>query len=169
MVNYVKKGVAMVEERGDMAAELGVMGVFLGEFQHSLDPKKRLTIPSEWRAQVSVPQSLFVLPDFYHKCLNVFPASVMAEKMEKMKKQSMSDRKAMEFARILGSASDLVSWDGQGRIRIKDKLLEFAGLDEQVLMVGAMYKFQLWKPENRPDAGEIDQVQLAEAGRYINF
>ena len=159
----------MVKSDSDVQGLISGLGVFFGEFQHSLDPKKRLTIPSEWRTQVTGPQGLFILPDFHHKCLNVFPAAVMAEKMEKMRKHSMSDRKAMEFARILGSASDLVSWDGQGRIRMKDKLLEFAGLEDQVLLVGSMYKFQLWKPENRPDGGEIDQDQLAEAGRYIDF
>jgi MraZ protein len=169
VVECVKKGVKMGSSDSNVQSVTSGLGVFFGEFQHSLDPKKRLTIPSEWRAQVSGPQGLFVLPDFYHKCLNIFPAAVMAEKMEKMRKHSMSDRKAMEFLRILGSASDLVSWDGQGRIRVKDRLLEFAGLEDQVLMVGAMAKFQLWKPENCPDTGEIDQSQLAEAGRYIDF
>lgn len=152
-----------------MEHELTGLGVFFGDFQHSLDPKKRLTIPSEWRAQVTGQKGLFVLPDFFHKCLNVFPASVMTEKIEKMRRHSLSDRKAMEFARILGSASDLVSWDTQGRIRIKDKLLDFAELTDQVLMVGATYKFQLWNPANRPDVAAIDQAQLAEAGRYIDF
>jgi MraZ protein len=149
--------------------EMSGLGVFVGDFTHTLDPKKRLTIPSVWRAQVGEPMSLFVLPDFYHKCLNVFPASVMREKLEKIRRHSMSDKRAMEFARVLGAASDLVPWDNQGRIRIKDKLLEFAGLSERVALVGALDKFQLWDPEKRPDSGEIDQESLAEAGKYVNF
>ena len=62
-----------------------------------------------------------------------------------------------------------MSWDAQGRIRIKDKLLEFAELRDQVVLAGALDKFQLWSPENRPDSGEIDQGSLVEAGRYVDF
>ncbi|OVE73854.1 hypothetical protein BVX94_02700 [bacterium B17] len=143
--------------------------MFVGEFVHSLDPKKRLTIPSVWRAQVGSPKSLFVLPDFHCKCLNVFPAGEMSNKLEKLRRYSLTDKKAMDFSRVLGAASDLVSWDAQGRIRIKDKLLEFAGLDSQVVMVGALDKFELWSPESRPEAGEIDQVDLTKAGTYVEF
>lgn len=169
MVNYVKKGCLMGKSDIVLENEVVGLGMFVGDFVHSLDPKKRLTIPSVWRSQVGSPKSLFVLPDFHYKCLNLFPASEMASKLEKIRKQSMSDKRAMEFARILGAASDLVPWDAQGRIRIKDKLLEFAGLTDQVVMVGALDKFQLWTPANRPDSGVIDQASLVEAGRYIDF
>jgi MraZ protein len=152
-----------------LAGAIGGIGMFVGEFSHSLDPKKRLTIPAVWRAQVGTPESLFVLPDFHEKCLNVFPAAEMALKLEKMRRHSMADRKAMEFARTLGASSDLVSWDSQGRIRIKDKLLNFAGITDQVQMVGAMDKFQLWSPELRVESPEVDQAKLVEAGLYVGF
>jgi MraZ protein len=152
-----------------LAGAIGGIGMFVGDFQHSLDPKKRLTIPAVWRSQVGQPQSLFVLPDFHEKCLNVFPAAEMARKLEKIRKHSMADRKAMEFARTLGSSADLVSWDSQGRIRIKDKLLKFAGIEDQVQMIGALDKFQLWNPELRDETGEVDQAKLVEAGLYVDF
>lgn len=143
--------------------------MFVGDFLHALDPKKRLTIPAVWRAQVGVPKGLFVLPDFHERCLNVLPAAEMERKLEKIRRHSMSDRKAMEFTRTLGAASDLVSWDTQGRVRIKDKLLAFAGITDQVKMIGAMNRFQLWNPENLVDSGEIDQARLEEIGQYVDF
>ncbi|HAS83264.1 MAG TPA: hypothetical protein DCS43_11480 [Verrucomicrobia bacterium] len=145
------------------------IGMFVGDFLHSLDPKKRLTIPAVWRAQVGDPKSLFVLPDFHERCLNVLPAAEMAHKLEKIRRHSMADRKVMEFTRTLGAASDLVSWDSQGRVRIKDKLLAFAGITEQVQLVGAMDKFQLWNPAFLVDSGDVDQARLVEAGLYIDF
>ncbi len=169
MVYCVKKGQAM-DENGEMLDhEVTGLGMFVGEFRHSLDPKKRLTIPSVWRAQIGKPKSLFVLPDFHQKCLNVFPAGEMTSKLEKMRKHSMADKKAMQFARVLGSASDLVSWDSQGRIRIKDKLLNFAGLVDHVVLIGALDKFELWNPDGLPVTGEVNQKGLAEAGRYVDF
>lgn len=153
----------------DLVESIGGIGMFVGEFLHSLDPKKRLTIPSVWRAQVSDPKSLFVLPDFHERCLNVFPAAEMSRKLDKIRRHSMADRKVMEFTRTLGSAADLVSWDTQGRVRIKDKLLSFAGIGEQVQLVGAMDKFQLWNPDLIKDVGDVDQGRLVEAGLYVEF
>ncbi len=143
--------------------------MFVGDFLHALDPKKRLTIPAVWRVQVGDPKSLFVLPDFHERCLNVLPAAEMARKLDKIRRHSMADRKAMEFTRTLGAASDLVSWDTQGRVRIKDKLLAFAGITDQVQMIGAMNRFQLWNPDNLVDSGEIDQARLEETGLYVDF
>jgi len=152
-----------------LAGAIGGIGMFVSDFMHSLDPKKRLTIPAVWRAQVGEPKSLFVMPDFHEKCLNVFPASEMARKLEKLRRHSMADRKAMEFARTLGSSSDLVSWDSQGRIRIKDKLLKFAGITDKVQMIGSLDKFQLWNPDLRDDSDDVDQAKLVEAGIYVDF
>jgi MraZ protein len=149
--------------------EIRGLRLFVGEYQHSLDAKKRLTIPSEWRAQVGTPKSLFVMPDFHVRCLNVYPAGEMTHKLEKLRRHSMADKKAMEFSAVLGAASDVVSWDSQGRIRMNDKLLSFAGLTDQVILIGALDKFQLWSPSNRPEGDDIDQKQLKEAGRYVDF
>jgi DNA-binding transcriptional regulator/RsmH inhibitor MraZ len=93
----------------------------------------------------------------------------MARKLEKLRRHSMADRKAMEFARTLGSSSDLVSWDSQGRIRIKDKLLKFAGITDKVQMIGSLDKFQLWNPDLRDDSDDVDQAKLVEAGIYVDF
>lgn len=165
-----KHGVTVVDQDSPVLVEdIGGIGMFVGDFLHALDPKKRLTIPAVWRAQVGDPKSLFVLPDFHERCLNVLPAAEMARKLDKIRRHSMADRKAMEFTRTLGAASDLVSWDTQGRVRIKDKLLAFAGITDQVQMIGAMNRFQLWNPDNLVDSGEIDQARLEETGLYVDF
>ena len=62
------------------------------------------------------PKSLYVLPDFHARCLNIMPAEAMAQKLDKIRRHSMSDRKAMDFARRLGAVSELVMYpqDGHG-------------------------------------------------------
>jgi len=96
----------------------------------------------------------------------------MTRIMDKMRKHSIADAKARQFARILGSQSDLVSWDAQGRIRIKDDLLSFAGILDQVVMVGTFDSFEIWNPENLKLTGGIGQVNqddLRDAARYVGF
>lgn len=146
-----------------------VARMFTGEYTHQLDEKRRIIVPSDWRARVGRVGSLFVLPHFEQKCLNVYPLEDIEERMAGFRKHQMADNKAMEFSRILGSSSDIVTWDGQGRIRIRDKLLAFAGITDQVVMCGAMDKFQIWSQANHPGTGDVDQAALREIGMYVNF
>ena len=159
----------MEDGNPNLLESLGGIGMFVGTYVHSLDPKKRITIPAVWRAQVGDPKSLFVLPDFHECCLNVLPAAEIARRLDRIRRHSLADKNAMEFTRALGANSDLVSWDTQGRVRINDKLLSFAQITDQVQLVGAMDKFQLWNPALREDSGVVDQQKLADTGVYVDF
>ena len=52
-------------------------GVLVGRFDHALDPKKRFTIPREWRAVMGEPDYVYVLPDHKEGCLNLVPKEEM--------------------------------------------------------------------------------------------
>lgn len=148
----------------------GLGGGFVSNYVHSLDPKKRLTIPSGWRSMVGSPACVYVLPDVHHKCLVAFPPAEFMRRMERIRKHAFADARARHFARVLASQSDLVAFDSQGRIRIKDELLEFAELESQVVLVGAMETFELWSPKNSKDEIKgIDQAGLLEASTYVGF
>lgn len=159
----------MEESSPILEQEIQGLGVFVGRFVHSLDPKKRLTIPSEWRAQVGAPKSLYVLPDIQHRSLSVFPSREMTRRLAKMRDYSIADEKARYFARVLGAQSDLVAWDSQGRIRIKDELLLFAGLSDKVVLIGAIDRFELWDPAALESSGGIAQGDIGEAAKYVGF
>jgi MraZ protein len=172
VVDYVTKGHIVEQEDTVLEKEIAGLGTFVSSFVHSLDPKRRLTIPSEWRAQVGSPRSLYVLPDVNLKCLRVFPSGEMTRILNKMRQHSIADAKARQFARILGSQSDLVSWDTQGRIRIKDALLNFAGITDQVEMVGTFDTFEIWNPKTLKESGgigKVNQEDLRDAARYVGF
>ena len=147
-----------------------VPGVFVGSYSHNLDPKRRLTIPSEWRDQVGSPGSLYVLPGIYERCLYVFPGREMVRRLERVRSHSLADARARVFMRTLGSRSDLVTWDTQGRIRIKDDLLEYANLTEQIVLIGAFEKFELWSPALWKASNDaVDQSTVEESTRYVGF
>lgn len=136
---------------------------------HSLDPKRRLTIPSEWRETIGVPGTLYALPGVEQRCLTLFPAREMIQRLQKLRNLSIADAQARQFARVLGSQSQLAPWDTAGRIRIKDELLSYAGLVDQVVLVGAIDKFELWNPERWNVVSEAGAANLAEAARYVSF
>lgn len=146
-------------------------GGFASNFLHSLDPKKRLTIPAVWREQVGEPKSLYVLPGLSDEtCLYVYPAREMARRLEKFRKISITDKKARTFARVLGSNSDLIAWDSQGRIRVRDELLEHAGIKTHVKLIGAWDRFELWSPEEWQKVyGSVDKASMDEVIKYVEF
>ncbi len=159
----------MVESIADVGNGEAPESVFVGTYAHSLDPKKRLTIPSEWRVQIRDPGSIYVLPGVDENCLCAFPGSEMSRRLASVGHHSIADRKARQFARVLASRSDLVSWDSQGRIRIKDELLDYAGIKDRVVMVGNFRFFELWNPEALEESGVMDQANLADAVRHVGF
>jgi MraZ protein len=121
---------------------------FVGKFKHTLDSKRRITIPSEWRGKLGSPQELYVMPDVSQNCLCVLTGPEMDRRIERMRDLALGDSKAREFLRVLGSESNLVTWDAQGRMRVKDELLQRVGIVDAVLIVGTFDRFELWNPES---------------------
>ena len=148
-----------------------LQSVFVGNYRHLLDPKKRLTIPSGWRVQVGMPEEVYVLPGVNEPCLSVFPAREMAKRLQRINSLSVADVKGRQFLRTLASRSDLVAWDAQGRIRVKDELMEYAGITSEVVMVGAFELFELWSPERwkQQQESSVATSNLGEAARYVGF
>ncbi len=147
----VMKGQEMAKETTDMSAVMeNLVGGFVKNYTHALDPKKRLTIPSQWRESVVGPKRFFVLPrskdDF--KRLGLYTEQMMAQKLQDLSQRPVSDGKAEDMARMLGSHADIVSWDSQGRVRICDSLLEFAGVTDKVVLAGCLRHIELWNPES---------------------
>ncbi len=93
----------------------------------------------------------------------------MARRLASIGHHSIADRKARLFARALASRSDLVTWDAQGRIRIKDELLKFAKVSEKVVMVGNFRFFEIWSPDVLVETGGIDDTNLNDAVRHVGF
>ena len=137
---------------------------FLNSYTHFLDPKRRLTIPSVWRDPYPESPTLYVVPDFFERCLRLIPDVDMDRRLEKIRDIKISDRRGREFVRELGRQSDKVQWDTQGRIRIKDEMLSWAGLLDQVVLIGAVDTFELWEPKN---LGQISREVERVAQRSV--
>jgi len=159
----------MADKDRTEAIEPTIEGAFVGTYEHALDPKRRMTIPSGWRDRVTGPKSLYVLPGVDEKCLCVLPAREMVRRLESMGHHSIADAKARRFARSLGSRTDLVDWDSQGRIRIKDELLDGAGIKDKAVLVGNFRFFEIWNPDLLKKAGVVEEKDVLEAVRHVGF
>lgn len=135
-------------------------------YEHALDPKRRVTIPSDFREQLGEVKGLYILPGVPEKCLYMYPPDAFEEKLAKVRVAASQDRKIRRFLSDLGARTDFVKWDGQGWIRITDELLSYAEILDQVMLVGAFEMIEIWNPKNRI---ANDDKSLQEAAEYAGF
>ena len=128
-------------------ATSGGSNALMGEFEHSLDPKKRLTIPREWRQAMGNPDFVYVMRDRNGKCLDLLPKAEMESLLAKLREKALFDPALTKAAMLIGANSEQLMLDVQGRIRISDKLLQFANLTTTVVMAGSVGMAKLWNPE----------------------
>jgi MraZ protein len=154
---------------GQVAAAASGPGLLVGRFDHALDPKKRLTVPAGWRDLMGSPAYVYVFPDPNETCLNLIPPAEMEGRLEKLRQRALFDKRAGEALRVFGENAEQAVLDVQGRIRIRDRLLAFAGLSDKVVLIGALNRVQLWSPILWPETETVDQAALAAACETLDF
>ncbi|MBP5286156.1 MAG: hypothetical protein ILO34_08650 [Kiritimatiellae bacterium] len=144
-------------------------GVLVGRHDHALDPKKRFTIPSEWRTSMGLPLYVYVMPDRKEKCLNLIPPAEMESRLERLREKALFDPALNAAYEAIGAASEQLCLDCQGRIRVSDKLLQFANLTTTVAMVGSVRMIKLWDPKALAPEKKVDQAALDAALKAAGF
>ncbi len=158
------------ESRQSVAESTSVVtSGFVGRYDYALDPKKRLTIPSLWRSIMGNPEFVYVMPDPKDRCVNIIPPVEMESRLEEIRKKALFDPALRPVLQKIGASSEMPSVDVQGRIRISDKLLQFANLKTTVAMQGAVRMIQLWDPDVLPPVESVDQAGLGEALAMAGF
>jgi MraZ protein len=115
--------------------------MLIGEYRHTLDPKKRLSLPSKLRAQLG---TTVILTRGLDNCIFVYPEGSWRDITEKMSHLSLGQANARAFSRFLLSSAEEVAIDNSGRILIPDRLKEFAKLSEKVVIAGVDNRLELW-------------------------
>lgn len=118
--------------------------MFLGEFKHALDEKGRVFIPARFRAGEN--QKFYVTRGL-EKCLFVFPEEVWAEYEKKIKKMGLMNKDARAFNRFFFGGTAETMCDKQGRINLPSTLIEYSGLEKEVMIVGVSNRFEIWSVE----------------------
>ncbi|MBQ4440427.1 MAG: hypothetical protein II909_04755 [Kiritimatiellae bacterium] len=114
------------------------------------------------------PDYVYVMPDAREKCLNLIPPVEMEARLAKLRERALFDPSLAKALQTIGSVSEQLVLDVQGRIRVSDKLLRFANLTTTVAMVGSVRMVKLWNPAAlKPDV--VDQAELGSALESVGF
>lgn len=119
--------------------------MFRGAFEHTMDEKGRLSIPSKYREvlETSSDGELVVTVD-PDRCLSAYPLPEWQEIEAKLGEQSMLRREVRQLERFLVGNAVECTLDRHGRILVPNTLRSFAGLDRDVVVAGQIKKFEIW-------------------------
>ena len=140
--------------------------VFLGEFIHSFDSQRRITIPSEWRGSKNRKTSFYLLPG-RRKTIQMLPAASFEEVLSKIRKVSFADAEASLALARIGRMAQSCQCDAQGRIQISPNLYSYAELSGNAVLVGAINVIQIWSEKNWAKFGGTDE-QVLDVIQKIN-
>ena len=156
-------GKQIVEETPRLAT-----GALVGTHERTLDPKKRLTIPSAWRHALGS-DYLYVMKEEGMPCLRLVPKGVFESRLTDIQEKDLSDEELNNVLEKIGEDSELLEFDVQGRIRISDRLLAYANLEGTVVMKGALRMARLWAPKNVLQRTPVEVENLRTAMKKLRF
>jgi MraZ protein len=119
--------------------------VFRGSFEHSVDAKGRVSVPSKFRDTIAERyEGKLVLTMDYDNCVTVYPLEEWERFEEKVKALPQTQKEVKDFMRFLFSTATECELDKQGRILIPPALRERAGISKTVTVVGIINKLEIW-------------------------
>jgi MraZ protein len=117
----------------------------LGEFDCKLDAKGRLMVPSSLKKQLpSVEQEGLVINRGFEKHLVIYPKKVWEGIVAELSKLNQYEKKTREFIRFFTRGASELTLDASGRVLLPKSLLEFAGINGEVVLACQFDKIEVW-------------------------
>lgn len=129
--------------------------MFIGEYQHILDTKGRIIIPSKFREDLG---ANFVITKGLDSCLFVYPMEEWKIIQDKLKTLPFTNKDARAFIRFFFSGASEVSLDKQGRVLIPFNLREHSKLEKDAVIIGVATRIEIWSKKQWQDYNEDDNL-----------
>ena len=143
--------------------------MFMGEYNHTIDPKGRLIIPAKFREALG---DEFVVTKGLDGCLFVYANTEWNNFEEKLRTLSLTNKNARQFTRFFLAGAAACEVDKQGRILIPQVLREFAKLEKDVVLVGVASRIEIWSKEVWEESistYDTDMDEVAENMENLGF
>lgn len=129
------------------------MESFTGQWQHTLDAKGRLIVPSRIRDELGS-DSKVTITVWPEGCLSLWGSDGWAALEQKLVALRNSDPQARKVVRGIASKAHRDEVDKQGRITVPPHLREWAGITKEVVISGAFNHAEIWSPERFEETSE---------------
>ena len=118
--------------------------LLLGNFQHALDDKNRIRLPAKYREKLG---NEYILMPGIGGCIFLYPAEAEEKFMKAVEDIGEFNTKSAETIRRISEMSATVDADSQGSFMLTQELLNFAKIDKDVRIVGAINRIEIWSEE----------------------
>jgi MraZ protein len=115
--------------------------MLIGEYSHSLDDKKRLSLPAKFRKTLG---KKVVMTRGLDSCIFVFTTVEWEKIAQKLSEQSVGSRDARDLNRFFLSGASEVEVDSSGRVLVPEYLKTFAKLESKVTLAGLYSRVEIW-------------------------
>lgn len=142
--------------------------MFIGEYNHAVDPKGRLSMPVKFREELG---EVFYVTKGLDQCLFVFPLAEWQVFEDKLKQLPLTNKNARAFVRMFFAGAMEATFDKQGRILLSQPLRAHAQIEKEVMIIGVGQRIEIWGQEawssyNDPENLSYDDIaeHMAELG-----
>lgn len=118
--------------------------MFIGQYEHTLEEKGRLSIPKKFRAELA---DVGILTKGLDGCLFLFPKAKWQELSEKISKIPLTKSDGRSFSRLLTYGAYEAEIDRLGRILVPEYLRVYAELKKTVVVAGSLDRLEIWDKE----------------------
>lgn len=132
--------------------------MFIGDYDHRLDAKNRLSIPRKFREIIEATEEAkgFFVTRGLDSCLFLYTQSQWNEVTAGLVSKPFTDSTVRRFWRLFFSNATYCELDSQGRVLIPEKLKDEAKLDKNVTIVGIYNHIEIWSKERWKAVKEVD-------------
>ncbi|CAI8377440.1 MAG: Transcriptional regulator MraZ [Acidimicrobiales bacterium AG-410-I20] len=133
--------------------------VFVGTYEHTLDTKGRLVLPSKFRSHFA--DAAYLSPGA--GCISLWTPVRFEEHVHRLEEEARKGDTSQDVLRGLASKSEEVRPDAQGRIMMPTRLQTFANLDREIIICGNIHHIEIWNASSwTAMADELDEsVEIA--------
>ncbi len=141
--------------------------MFMGEYNHTIDAKGRLIIPTKFRELLG---EEFVLTRGLDGCLSVYSMEEWTLFEKKLQALPLTNQNARKFSRFFVAGATVCELDKQGRILVPQSLREFAGLTKDVIVTGVLNRIEIWSKEKWDVTYDCDDMnEIAESMNALDI
>ncbi len=121
--------------------------MFRGSSNHTIDPKGRIIIPARFREELKSDGGNGVMVTVMDNCLFAFPFDSWYELEDKIMSLPTTNAYMRRFRRVFVGEAAECKCDKQDRILIPPTLRQYAKLEKEIVLVGALKHFEIWSKE----------------------
>lgn len=146
------------------------MITFIGDYTVRLDPKGRLSFPAAFKKQIrDDSRNGFVLKrDVFDPCLILYPMEEWERQNRIIRSRTNSyNKEHARFLRMFYSGTAEVTLDASNRMLIPKRLLEYAGIKDEVVMAGQSGRIEIWASDQYGRVSQADEDFAAMAERIL--